>query len=136
MPGEKEKSVDEAREVREILLAVTDFLKSIKEPVKELIYVVVDALNGEKLGKEVAAFYRTLVDNGVPEDLAREMSREFLSKKLEAAPSIGKLLNTFTGSLGRRPKIIVSGREGGARILGSTGESKEKKGGEEEESKE
>ncbi len=118
-------SKEEAEEVREVLEAVTGFLKQIKEPIRDLVYIVIDALNGEKLGREVAAFYRALIDNGVPEDLAKEMTREFLSKKLEAAPSIGKLMNMFTRGFSGKPKVIVASKEGGVKVLG--GEEEEKK---------
>ena len=109
----KKHHEEEVETLREIFAAISGFLRDIREPLKDLINVLVDALNGEKLGKEVADFYNTLIKNGVPEELAKEMTKEFFNKKLESAPSVGKMLSSFTGMM-RKPKIIVrkEGKEG------------------------
>jgi len=109
----KKHHEEEVETLREVFAAISGFLRDIREPLKDLINVLVDALNGEKLGKEVADFYNTLIKNGVPEELAKEMTKEFFNKKLESAPSVGKMLSSFTGMM-RKPKIIVrkEGKEG------------------------
>ncbi len=106
----KPQEGEEVEALREVFAAISDFLKDIREPLKDLINVLVDALNGEKLGKEVAAFYNTLIKNGVPEELAKEMTKEFFNKKLESAPSVGKMLSSFTGMM-RKPKFVVKKEE-------------------------
>ncbi len=109
----KHHEEEELETLREIFAAISGFLRDIREPLKDLINILVDALNGEKIGKEVAAFYNTLIKNGVPEELAKEMAKEFFNKKLESAPSVSKMLSSFTDMM-RKPKIIVrkEGKEG------------------------
>ncbi|RLG84664.1 MAG: hypothetical protein DRO40_00525 [Thermoprotei archaeon] len=110
LPTKHHEEEEEVRTLREVFAAISGFLRDIREPLKDLINILVDALNGEKLGKEVAAFYNALIKDGVPEELAKEMTREFFKKKLESAPSVGKMLSSFTGMM-RKPKIIVKKEE-------------------------
>ncbi len=100
-----EKSCD----IREVFEGLTNMLIKLKEPMKELIDYVKAETSGEKMGAEVAAFYKNLIDKGVPENLAREMTREYLEKRLELFKSIvqgvGKL-NIPSGK-GMVPGIVI-----------------------------
>ena len=86
----------EAEELREVLKAVTEFIEGIKGPIKELVSMVLEELGGEKLGRDVAAFYKSLVDSGVPEDMAREMTMQYFRERISAVPSIAKLLEMLS----------------------------------------
>ncbi len=85
----------EAEELREIFDAIAGFIKQIKTELKELFMVSFEALNGEKLGEEVAKFYNSLIEKGVPEELAEKMTMEFFHKRLEAVPDLGKILSSI-----------------------------------------
>lgn len=85
-------STDE-EQIRGILRAVSEFIIDLKEPLKEMLDAMVNVLEGKKLGEEVAVFYKKLKEAGMPEDMVREMTKEFLEKKLETAPSVGSLLS-------------------------------------------
>ncbi len=85
-------STDE-EQVRGILRAVSEFIIDLKEPLKEMLDAMVNVLEGKKLGEEVAVFYKKLKEAGMPEDMVREMTKEFLEKKLETAPSVGSLIS-------------------------------------------
>ena len=113
MPEEHEhkprkEEENDAEEIREILGAVTEFIASLKEPIKELLDTLAQSLNGEKLGKEVASFYKQLVDSGIPEDMAKEMTREYFRKRLESAPNIGSIMNMFRGGFKGPTKIMIA----------------------------
>ena len=107
-----EKRMEDVEELRMVLGAITDFVKGLKEPLQDLLKTVAEALSGEQLGREVANFYNELIRTGVPEDMAKEMTREFFQRKLEAAPSIGKLLESFTKFKGPTVFVKTRGREG------------------------
>ncbi len=104
----KEEEENDAEEIREILGAVTEFIASLKEPIKELLDTLAQSLNGEKLGKEVASFYKQLIDSGIPEDMAKEMTREYFRKRLESAPNIGSIMNMFKGGFKGPTKIMIA----------------------------
>ena len=91
----------EAEELREVLAAVSDFLKGLKEPLMDIVNTIIESLSGDKLGADVASFYKRLVDAGVPENLAAEMTKEYMKKRLEVVPSLGSILESF-GGMGRR----------------------------------
>lgn len=113
MSGENEhkprKDGGNTEELREILGAVTEFIAGLKEPVKELLDTLAQSLNGEKLGREVASFYKQLVDSGIPEDMAKEMTKEYFRKRLESAPNLGSLMEMLGGGLRGPTTAVVAG---------------------------
>ncbi len=92
---EEEKDIEE---LREVLNAVTDFVKGLKEPIKDVLETVTSSLSGEKLGKEVSALYKNLKESGIPEDMARDMVQDFFRKRLDSALDLKKLMEVFTTS--------------------------------------
>jgi len=82
-------------ELREVLNAVSEFLMNLKQPIKELLEMTMSALDGKKLGEEAASFYESLVSKGVPRELAEDMAKEFLKRKLESVPNIGDFVKSF-----------------------------------------
>lgn len=106
--GEK-RTLEEVEELRGVLGAISEFLTGLREPIKELIDTLMSALDGKKLGEEVAEFYSKLRDSGVPEDLAEEMVRDYFKKKLEAAPSIGDFVEDLRKVISReKPQAIIA----------------------------
>ncbi len=109
MAGEAKKE-----EIKEVFEGLTKMLLSLKEPMKELIDYVVRETSGGKLGGEVAAFYKSLIDGGVPEELASDMTRDYLKERL----AIFRTFIEKTGTLNMpstpegMPRIIVT-RKGG-----------------------
>ena len=100
----KEGRSEDAEEVREILEAVSEFIGSLKEPIKELLDTMMASLDGKKLGEEVAKFYRELKESGMPEDVIEGMVKEFFRKKLEAAPNLGSLMEALRSAIGKPHK--------------------------------
>ncbi len=114
MPEEHEhkpRNEDEKKDVeelKEVLGAITEFIASLKQPIKELLDTMAQSLNGEKLGKEVASFYKQLVDSGIPEDMAKEMTKEYFRKRLESAPNLGSLMNMLKGGFKGPTKVMIA----------------------------
>lgn len=126
-----EKRAEDIEELRMVLGAITDFVRDIKEPLQDLLKTLVGALSGEQLGREVAAFYSELARSGLPEDMAREMTREFFQRKLEAAPSVERLLESFSRFKGPMA-FAKTGDEGGWRGGGQGSEQPQTRGSGEE----
>ncbi|MEB3816771.1 MAG: hypothetical protein LRS46_02360 [Desulfurococcales archaeon] len=74
--------VEELREVRELLGAVSQFLKDLEKPLTELLKSVLELADGEKVGSDVARFYAKLKEAGVPEDMAAQMTREYFERRM------------------------------------------------------
>lgn len=81
-------------DLKEILDAVSEFLKSLSEPLEKLLDTILKAVEGERLGAEVAAFYRKLVEAGMPSDMAAEMTKEFFEKRMSLL-DVSELLKSF-----------------------------------------
>jgi len=73
---------EDAEEVKEILGAVSEHLPKIMDsifgPIKDLLNEVYDPEKAEKLGKNVAHFYKELVEAGMDPDKAFELTKEYM----------------------------------------------------------
>ncbi len=97
---------EDAQEVHEILSAISDFIAGLKQPIKEFLDMLLSSLDGEKLGREVAKFYKELKESGMPEEMIKEMVSEFFRRKLEAAPTLGSLAKMISDALSSKGKIL------------------------------
>ncbi len=88
--GEEEESL------RDVLSAIADFLREIKEPVRELIDVFLQALDGDRIGRDVAAFYKRLVEAGVPQETAEKLTMEYFRARVESVSRIPRLMGRFS----------------------------------------
>jgi hypothetical protein len=95
----------EAEEIREMLSAVSKFLEDIKKPIADLINVMLDAMRGDRVGEEVAAFYKKLKESGLPDDVVRDMVRKYLEERVKMASLFDKLI----GSMGRPRELRHQG---------------------------
>ncbi len=100
----EEKS--DVEELREVLSAISDFLKELKEPLEKLFNTLLSAMDGSKLGEEVAAFYKKLRESGMPEDMAAEMTREYFKTRVESFNLMGLLTRAI------RKEVLEEGKRG------------------------
>lgn len=79
----------DAEELREVLDAVGDRVpKLIHELVSAVMTTIYSREAGQQLGAAVGAFYKELVDSGIPQDEALAMSKDYigaLSRIMEKA---------------------------------------------------
>jgi hypothetical protein len=90
--------------LRLVLRSVTEFVKDIKEPLKELFKALAETLEGGKIGKDVAEFYENLKKSDVPEDMAKEMTMEYFKKRME----ISNILTSIPSLLGGKKGVGLS----------------------------
>ncbi len=102
--GAREKS--DVEELREVLSAISDFLKELKEPIEKLFNTLLSAMDGSKLGEEVAAFYKKLRESGMPEDMAAEMTREYFKTRVESFNLMGLLTRAI------KKEVLEEGKRG------------------------
>jgi len=88
--GEKPEASD-IEELREVLSAISSFLRELEQPLRSIFDTLLEAINGARLGEEVGAFYRSLREAGLPEDLAAEMTREYFRERLSSVNIVGIL---------------------------------------------
>ena len=105
---EEDKDKEDTEELREVLNAVTDFVKGLKEPIKDVLETVTSSLSGEKLGKEVSTLYKSLLASGIPEDMARRMVQDYFRKRLDSALDLRKLMEVFSTSFRGGKSVQVS----------------------------
>jgi len=74
-----------AEEIREVIHAVTGLLEETRRIHLALLDETMKRLRGEELGREAASLYRALVEAGLPEAAAAEITKEYLRRLLDLA---------------------------------------------------
>lgn len=92
----RQKTISEIEKTKAELEAVAEFINKLKDAGKELIMVLVDSMSGKKLGEDVASFYESLKNKGLPEELVIKMTEEYFKKRLSTIPDIGSLIKQLT----------------------------------------
>ena len=80
--------------LKEVLSTITEFLNRLNEPLEKLINTVLSALDGEKVGRDVGAFYRSLVESGVPQEEAVRLTREYFKARVDSV-NVASLLRSL-----------------------------------------
>ncbi|BAA79254.2 hypothetical protein APE_0299.1 [Aeropyrum pernix K1] len=81
---EHEDSRSDVEELREVLTAISEFIKNLEEPLGNILKTALSVMDGSKLGEEVAAFYRNLRDSGMPDEMVEELTREYFRMRMES----------------------------------------------------
>jgi hypothetical protein len=87
---------EDVKELREVLTAISEFLEGLKKPVQDILTLIMGQLSGEKLGKEVADFYRNLKESGMDEEMVKEMTQQYFQRRLESANIVKILQEVFS----------------------------------------
>ena len=96
MVGDKHEK-PESEEVKEILSVVSTEIPAL---IKGIIASVFSEEAGRNMGKAASAFYTELKDSGMPNDIALEMTKDYMS----TFTSLGDLLrNAKIGKKGHFP---------------------------------
>lgn len=78
----KEKGGNDTEELKEVLETVSEHLPKIVDsifgPIKDLLNEVYDPDKAEKLGRNVAHFYKELVEAGMEPDKAFELTKDYM----------------------------------------------------------
>ena len=112
--GSSEEGIDDALreywEVKAPLMAISEFLRDLKEPIADLIKAITGGLSGDQIGKDVAQFYKHLVEAGNDKELAREMTLEYFKKRTSMADIGSMLMKMFSKGKGftitGKPRIV------------------------------
>ncbi len=110
MPGEIIRKGQE--EIRAVFEGITQMIKELTQPMKELFDYVLLKMGGEKIGEDVARFYKSLVSNGVPEELAEKMTMRYLEERLRVFGKMIERTGYFPSLLsGKSPTITLKKEE-------------------------
>jgi len=133
---EKEEEESDVEELREVLSTVTPFLENLftwlRTGLKEVLSFIQASYDGKKLGEDIAQFYQALKSQGLPDDMIKEMVKEYYEKRLSSLPDWGSIVNKIMQGLssfmehskvtpGERPKR--EGREEDSMKSESSGSS-------------
>jgi len=74
--NDMEHQMPDAEQLKEIMEIVTDKVPDLLEKITRII---TDAHQGEKMGASVAKFYSTLIESGMSQNQAFELTKRFMS---------------------------------------------------------
>ncbi|HIQ03132.1 MAG TPA: hypothetical protein EYH40_01785 [Desulfurococcales archaeon] len=98
--SEKRKSVegklenDVSKDILELkgaLTAITEFLRDITGPLKDIISIIQSYIAGDKLGKDIANFYRSLKESGLPDDIINDFVKRYYDERINIMKLLGKI---------------------------------------------
>lgn len=92
---------EDVEELKEVLSAISVFLKDLAPTIKDIMRAVLDSMSGEALGEDAGRFYKKLVEMGMREDEAMELTRKFLERKM-AVVDVAKLIPRFVKEIEKR----------------------------------
>jgi len=99
--SEKRKTAaDEAEEIRQVLSAVSTEVPAL---IKSIVGAVFSEEAGRNMGRAAAAFYKELKESGMPDDVAVEMTQDYI----RVFTSLGDILK----HVGKKGTISVSTKE-------------------------
>ncbi len=93
-PGDIIGEDKDIEELERVLETVSKFLGEIGPSIASSISAVIEAYPGEKIGKQVADFYKKLREEGVPEELAEELTKKYFDS-LNIFNKISELIRKF-----------------------------------------
>lgn len=97
--------------------AVIDLaFERLGETVKQLVEQNTRLLEGRWLGGQVASFYKALIENGVPENLAADLTRTYLEKALEKISDLASLVKAVMHGDPRPATITIAPEAGGVKL--------------------
>jgi hypothetical protein len=102
--GERKKGSEDAEEVREILGVVSAQVPAL---IKGIIGSVFSEEAGKDMGKAAGAFYKELKESGIPDDVAVEMTQNYIGM----FTSLGDVVKQAVGGQGKHMKIEMSGKK-------------------------
>lgn len=102
--GERKKGSEDAEEVREILGVVSAQVPAL---IKGIIGSVFSEEAGKDMGKAAGAFYKELKESGIPNDVAVEMTQNYIGM----FTSLGDVVKQAVGGQGKHMTISTSGKK-------------------------
>ncbi|MBE3575023.1 MAG: hypothetical protein IMW99_06180 [Firmicutes bacterium] len=92
---------DDGKDIRAVSEELPKILDTVVEKVPALIRGLVEAAfsesTGRELGKSVAAFYATLKQQGLPDDMVNQMTRDYLQAQSALLVNASKSFSTGRG---------------------------------------
>lgn len=84
---EKEFKVEGAKEIGEILDAVSDKVPKLISGIVSSLY---SAEAGKNMGQAVGSLYKELIESGLPEDVAIEMAKNYMLSLKDVSKFVDK----------------------------------------------
>jgi len=86
------KITEDPEALQKVLGSVAEMIESFARTLERVLDEVVESLEGEKVGSDVAAFYAKIREAGIPEEEAKEMTREYFRKRISVAEELVKAI--------------------------------------------
>ena len=103
--SERKKGMGEAEEVREILGVVSAQVPAL---IRGIVGAVFSEEAGKDMGRAAGAFYKELIESGMPEDVAVKMTQNYIG----VFTSLGDMLKQAVSGKGKHMQIIKAGKKG------------------------
>lgn len=100
------REISDVEELRAIFSAVKDFLGELGPMIKSLLSIVLEEISGEKIGKDVAAFYKFLSESGISQDQVMELTRKYYEDRMSVIKVVKDIPEFFRKWSEIRRKVV------------------------------
>lgn len=97
---ERESESEVSKDILELkgaLTAITEFLRDITGPLKDIMSIIQSYIAGDKLGKDIANFYRSLKDSGLPDDIINDLVKRYYDERMKIMKLLGRIFEYGRG---------------------------------------
>ena len=105
----RSKASDDAEELREIAKALPELFDAINESIPKMISGIIGSVYSPEaagnMGTAVGQFYSKLIEEGIPEDVALEMTKKFVGA-LDFEKLIGMVTSEIDADTPRRKRRV------------------------------
>ena len=106
MNGDVKVKEKEIEELKELFSAIVSFVRELKNPITDLMKSIMTAVSGSELGADVAEFYKKLKESGMPDDIAINLTSNYLEARLTILRELGSIMSKFTSKEKWKPEEI------------------------------
>ncbi|AGB04818.1 hypothetical protein AciM339_0945 [Aciduliprofundum sp. MAR08-339] len=92
MEGKKYEEENDERDVEEFKEVMNTLRETLPALIKEIVEALYSSQNAEEFGKQVANFYKSMVEAGMSEDQAFQLTQEYMRSR-----DVSTLINKVMG---------------------------------------
>ncbi|MCS7385180.1 MAG: hypothetical protein NDF55_00375 [archaeon GB-1867-005] len=106
MGEEFEEKRENIEELKKVFSTIVNFVKEVKTPLIDLIKSIMTVVSGSDLGEDVATFYKKLKESGMPQEVAVNLTSNYLSARLSILKEFGSIISNLASKKKWSPEEI------------------------------
>ena len=86
---------EDIEELREVLKTVSEFINQLPDLLNKLFSAIYSPEIGEQMGKNIANYYKSLKESGLPEELVLQLTEKYAKETASNISILKELISDF-----------------------------------------